>query len=387
VKIFTTGDNHLGKNLKKRKALRELAIQNFKAIPDKIMGEGNIDYVVFAGDVFDKENTDIQCNYSYAEVLSQLVSINTIKKIFIITGNHDQYNDYFKGASVDLVKVLKSNKIVCCNKDQLIYHNEEDKVVFFLLPYSRDIFLTNEVGNKIILDKINEFISSTFDRPEFNDCYKIMVSHFAIKEWMPFSTEAIEKSELKNGNHFNLVIMGDLHNETFEDIDLSGTSILYTGSTMQTSISDLHNHNNVAKVITIENNSLSNVKHIEFEKPKTIIVSSDDIESKRSQIDESTIVITNDLGIHMLLKDRVLYSMYKPIATKYLSDESIEEEEVDLEKLDINQIAKDKIDGDETIDEDTKNYLKTLVNIDVESMETSDLLEKVQSITVEGVIF
>ena len=32
MKIFVTGDNHLGRNLKKRKILRDCALTNFRAI-------------------------------------------------------------------------------------------------------------------------------------------------------------------------------------------------------------------------------------------------------------------------------------------------------------------------------------------------------------------
>jgi DNA repair exonuclease SbcCD nuclease subunit len=54
INIFATGDNHLGKALKMRKSLREMGINNFKKIPEKIKSNSkDIDYVIFAGDVFD----------------------------------------------------------------------------------------------------------------------------------------------------------------------------------------------------------------------------------------------------------------------------------------------------------------------------------------------
>lgn len=381
MKLFLTADNHLGKNLKKKKALRELAIENFKDIANKAKG---CDYAIFAGDVFDKENTDIQCYTTYAETLKELTTIDTIKKILIITGNHDQFNDYYNNASIDIIKVLKSDKIVVCNIEHMCYYNSDDDVLFLLLPYHKELFLINEFGRRAIIDKINEIISELFNKPEYANSYKVLVSHFPIKEWMPFSDEALNKEELKAGNHFNLVLLGDLHNETFEDLD-PGTSILYAGSTMQTSISDLYNHDNVAKIITVDDHTITSVDRVKFNKPKIILVNEDNIEQKRPEINENVIVITSDLKIHMALKERVMYSLYKPIVSKETTALNTFNETVEIEHLDINKLAKDKIDEDTSIDEETKIYLKKLIDIDTDSLESAEIAEEVKKLTMEGI--
>ena len=375
--LFITADNHIGKNLKKIKVLRNMAIDNFKAIPDKIQSLSECpEYIILAGDIFDKENTDIQCYIAYAETLERLVNISGIKKILIITGNHDEFNEYYQTASIDIINVLKSDKIIMCNKGTKYYHDVDDDILFMLLPYNKKLFLTNENGEKIIVDTINEMIADTFNKSEYANSYKILISHFAIKEWMPFSIETVEKEELRVGGHFDLVILGDLHNETFEDTT-GDTPIIYTGSTMHTSISDLYNHDNVAKVITIEDHSLAKIQHVKFDKPKVLIVDETNFETVKDTLNSKTIIITSSLDIHNNYKDRVMYSMYKPTVKSTQSVLETFDSTTSMDDLDISQLAKDKINQDTSIDDATKEYLITLVDIDTESYTAKEIAELV----------
>lgn len=384
MRIFATGDNHLGKTLKMRKALREIGIGNFLDIPDKVENfDETIDYVVFSGDVFDKENADIQSNHAFAMTLLKLTKIKTLKKIFLITGNHDQFNDYFDVAGIDICKIIESDKIVTCNKDDLFYFDKQENVLFYLLPYNKELFLNNEVGTKRIIDRINDAILKIMNEPEYSSAYKIMVSHFAIQEWMPFGSEVVSIDELRAGSHFDLIILGDLHNETFMDLK-EIPNIIYTGSTMHTTITDLYNHKNSAKVITVEDNQAA-VETIEFYTPAVIVIDKDNLDLNKDQLNEKSIVITSDLEIHNIIKDRVLYSMYKPVANK---DQNVLDEfdsEESLETLDVEALAIKKIDEDITIDEETKKFLKFLVSIDVASTTKKDLSDIVYNKVMEGV--
>jgi len=382
-KAFGTGDNHLGKSLKKKKALRELAINNFLDIPNKVPDD--CDYVIFSGDVFDKENTDIQCYDAYAKVLTQLCKMPNIKKILIIPGNHDEFNDYYNTASVNLIGGLESDKLVICDKGHKFYYDKDNDVLFTLLPYSKDLFLTNEVGGLKLVDKINEIIAELFNKPEYENSYKVLISHFAITEWMPFGSETISKEELTAGNHFDLIILGDLHNETYEDLS-QPTKIIYTGSTCHTTITDLYNHENVAKYITINDKAIESIDQIKFNKPNIVIVDESNIESLQDQLDEDTIVITSSLEIHTSLKDRVMFSMYKPKVK--LSDKLMDDlgEGEDVEALDIDIIAKKKIDEDTTINDDTKKFLKFLVDIDTDSYGPKEIAEDVANNIMEGLV-
>lgn len=374
MKIFITADNHIGKHLKKRKALRDWAINNFKLIPSKIPND--INYVIFAGDVFDKENTDIECYNAYIEVLSKINSMPNIKNIFVITGNHDQYSNFYNSASIDVVKNIGNSKVVLCNKDYLVWNNDEDNLMITLLPFNRELFLDNEVGTKVLLDKLNEI---QFNNS--NDCFKILVSHFAITDWMPFATTGLSLNELVGNHYYNLIVMGDLHNEDYEKVD-EETTVLYTGSTFHTSISDLSNHNNVCKIITVEDNSVMNIEKVMLPKPPVVKIDRDNLDSLKDSLDENTIVITDDMDIHNDIKDRVLYSQYSPKleVTNNVTDDSVTTN--DDEAIDITNICIDKINNDSTINNDTKSYLINLLNIDTDSMVSSDILEKVKEVTL-----
>jgi hypothetical protein len=301
----------------------------------------------------------------------------------IITGNHDQFNEYFDSASVDICKVLESDKIVVCNKDDLFYFDENKNILFCLLPYNRELFLKNEVGTKRIIDKINEQILRILNDNSYNGAFKVLVSHFAIEEWMPFSSEVVSKDELTAGSHFDLVILGDLHNETYEDFT-KVPKILYTGSTMQTTITDLYNHKNCAKIISIDGDDVRS-EIVEFERPNVLLINNENFENHKSEINSKNIIITDDLEIHNMIKDRVLYSMYKPkVKNEKTVIENLQDESVDTNDLDVYALALKKIDEDESLDEESKTFLKFLVKLDVESMSKKDLTELISDKIKEG---
>ena len=355
TKIFVTADNHIGKHLKKRKYFRDFAIRNFRSIPNKIPSD--VEYVVFAGDLFDKPDSDIECYNAYIEVITKIVNMPNVKNIFIITGNHDMYSNFYNSASIDLAKSINnSDKLVICNKDYLIW---------------------------------NELAQMQFECKPFDDRYKILISHFAITDWMPFAT-GITLEELIDNRFFNLIIMGDLHNEEYEKVDPE-TTVLYTGSTFHTMIKDLYQHENVSKIITIKDDCIDSIERVRYPKPTIYKINKDNVDdeiyqpAELGQLDlQDIIIITDDIDIHNELKDRVIYSEYSPKMIKMLegakNDGSIQN---DTEKpLDINQICLQRINEDQTLDEDTKIYLTSLLNIDTDSMDNSSINEKVKELTL-----
>ena len=205
---------------------------------------------------------------------------------------------------------------------------------------------------------------------ETEGMYKIMVSHFPISDWMPFASFALSLEDLDRIKFFNAIVLGDLHNEKLKRIDEGNVDILYTGSTMQTSIEDLKNHHNVARVLTIEDGILENVEDIRFPQPRVLILTKEN----EKEASESDILVTDDIKMYMKWKDRCIYVMYKP--GNVVKDENgslTYERPEDLESLDINAIAKSEIDKDETIGDDEKNFLKNLLDIDPESLSAEDI--------------
>ena len=383
TKIFVTADNHIGKHLKKRKYFRDFAIRNFRSIPNKIPSD--VEYVVFAGDIFDKQDSDIECYNAYIEVLSKITDMSNVKNIFIITGNHDMYSNFYNSASIDLAKSINnSNKIIMCNKDYLVWNDE--KILVGLLPYSRDLFINDEMGRRKIFNYLAQL---QFEAHNVDSEFKILISHFAITDWMPFAT-GITLEELIDNKFFNLIIMGDLHNEEYEKVDPE-TTVLYTGSTFHTMIKDLYQHENVSKIITIKDDCIDSIERVRYPKPTIYKINKDNVDdeiyqpAELGQLDlQDIIIITDDIDIHNELKDRVIYSEYSPKMIKMLegakNDGSVQN---DTEKpLDINQICLQRINEDQTLDEDTKIYLTSLLNIDTDSMDNSSINEKVKELTL-----
>lgn len=372
MKIFITGDNHLGRNLKKRKALRDYAIRNFKSIPEKIGDD--IDYVVFAGDIFDKDNADIECHEAFVDVIRELINRDTIKRIFIITGNHDSFNDYYNSSAINIANSLDSAKIVSCSKDYMVNVDVGKKLMFCLIPWTKKLFLENEGGRRNIIEYFNN-IGYEYLNGEFDDYYKIMISHFPIKDWMPFAVHGMTLEELKRNSFFDLTILGDLHNEELEDLD---KGIIYTGSTMHTSIEDLKRHDNVAKIIEIEDNDVKSIERVVFDKPSIMEVTADNVKDLK----EDMIAITSDISIHMKIKDSCIYSLYKPLkeesnnGNEQISDNSGN----DTGTLDIQAVSVATIDSDQSLQSEEKEFIKSLLTLDTDSLSDADIQNKIEEL-------
>lgn len=371
MKIFVTGDNHLGRNLKKRKILRDCALTNFRAIPSKIGKD--IDYVIFAGDTFDKDNTDIECCSVYMNVLQEIIAMPNIKKVFIISGNHDSFNEYYSNAAIGIADSLKSDKIVTCSSEYKCVTIPEDNLFISLIPWSKKLFLVNEGDMRNIAEYINNIKYTYMDETE--GMCRIMVSHFPISDWMPFASFAMSLEDLDRIKFFDIMVLGDLHNEKLKRIDEGNVDILYTGSTMQTSIEDLKNHHNIARVLTIEDGVLEKVEDIKFPQPRVLILTREN----EKEASESDILVTDDIKMYMKWKDRCIYVMYKPgnVVKDDNGSLTYERPGEDLESLDINAIAKSEIDKDETIGDDEKNFLKNLLDMDPESLNAEDIQKRI----------
>jgi len=65
--------------------------------------------------------------------------------------------------------------------------------------------------------------------------------------------------------------------------------------------------------------------------------------------------------------------------------ESINEDQ-DLETLDVKEVAIQKVDSDVTINDDSKKFLKFLINLDTDSNSKKDISDMIYKEIMSGVV-
>ena len=193
LKIIFFADAHLGAKPygleEKRKDIYETFL-NFL----KYCKKSNPDLIIIAGDLFDSNETDQQTNL-IASALAQFKD-----KIFFCNGNHDPELNYFMkllGVNTSHIREIKLEK-------------SKEPLFFIRLDYHND---HQELRNKIF--KI---------RKDYGQGRTILVSHFNLKDKMPFlksKQNYISYTDLRN---FKFVMGGHIHNNfIYKNIAMPGS--------------------------------------------------------------------------------------------------------------------------------------------------------------------
>ncbi|MBQ9897404.1 MAG: metallophosphoesterase, partial [Synergistaceae bacterium] len=177
IKIFLTGDNHIGRGFKYDKAdeLGELRLNAFKTMADKA-AEEQCDIFVIAGDLFENNY-----NYSQHEIESLINNLKSFHgKILILPGNHD-----FDSENINLWRELESKaegkiNLKILNEFKVYELNVRDERVMIFPAYCDSEHSPQGKNN---LDWIKEYFNNNNNLD--NNIYKIGIAHGAIEGETP----------------------------------------------------------------------------------------------------------------------------------------------------------------------------------------------------------
>lgn len=369
--LIHTADNHLGCDLYLK--MRRFYLDNFeKLIMDtlKIKEENpNEDVgIVFAGDLFDTDNPDMEVINLVFNSLRILKNKGVL--LFGLFGNHDKWNPKFQMSALNIYG--NSYKF----KNSLLNDNNDVESLFDAYSYglpvkyeTKDCLIVLQSflpDIQMLKDNLNKSVEHCVPGK-----INMLFSHFAMREVFPMLTENISIDDLPT-EHFDYVGMGDIHGGKKLEWIKNKCIINYCRATFHTSISDMQSVDPGYNILKINNNKLK-IEPIDLYQPKIITVETEE---------ELTEELTDSI---VLLKDpKLLYKCYfrcKPIHVKLLmnDDGTITDEETGevISVSNINEIEKSILNTIE-MDEDVRKFIKILLNKNLSDNKRSVIVDDIK---------
>lgn len=220
-----TADLHQGYNFSKQKWLRGVKqrsddfLNNFKIIIERSLKK-DIDFLVIAGDVFDRSHPP---RIIRQIVIDQLIKVSKLKPVILIPGNHDKSN-FPKGLLFIHPNINIYNKPTI---DSFIINNCSISVT--AIPFIRNNKL-DFISNFIVDNKIHDkYDFRLLVLHELMESCKVGVINFVFEKYMKdvVPIELVEK-------RFDYVALGHVHK--YQKIASNSTAIYYSGSIERTSV-------------------------------------------------------------------------------------------------------------------------------------------------------
>lgn len=259
MKFLHLADLHLGKRVNDISMLDEQKYALKQAL--ELVQNRNIDYILIAGDVFDRPIASISALNLFNDFLDELINLK--KKVLIISGNHDSAERLYYLNSV----LKKSDIFISKPYEGKIEKVSFDEIDFYLMPYisiplikkyfpddkfnsSDDAF--KKVLEDIILDKdkINVALAHQFvigvDSLILSDSEENMVGGIDNISYSLFSS-------------FDYTALGHLHHPQKVGLD----KIRYAGSIVKYSLSEI-NHKKSFPIVEIDKNKNINIELVDI---------------------------------------------------------------------------------------------------------------------------
>jgi len=250
-------DLHIGKII-----LEQSLIEDQKYILNQIIDiivKNNIDVVLIAGDVYDKNIPNIDAVRLFSDFLSNLYKLKV--KVFVISGNHDSKDRLSFGNELFIDNGVYIEGIFCGKLKKFKLEDEYGSLNVYMLPFVKPadvrIFYPDDkiesyndavkciIGN-IELDKnarniimIHQFVTASGIEIERSDSENI-------------SLGGIDNIDVSIFNDFDYVAMGHIHRAQ----KLIKDTIRYSGSPLKYSFSEVGHHKSVPIIQFLEKGNI-----------------------------------------------------------------------------------------------------------------------------------
>ena len=313
MKFLHIADLHIGKCLNQKSLLEDQKIILDQIV--KYMEDYNVDVLMLAGDIYDKQIPSKEAVNLFNDFLCDLI-LKHHNKVYITSGNHDSTERLNFASSILKNEGLYFETYANVPISKYEFHDEFGKVNLYMLPYSSPLY--TRVKFDSTCNNYSEMImyyveNSNFDFSKRN----ILLTHhtFLHNNMASFSdsevrfniggTEGIDAAYFKD---FDYVALGHLHNPQY----VNRHHIRYSGSILKYSDSEV-NINKVALMVELKEKG--NIEITEL--PLTPL---HDLKKIKGTIDELLVnpdVLDEDYVYVTLTNDTIIPYAMKRIRVKY----------------------------------------------------------------------
>lgn len=371
MKFLHLSDLHIGKKVNDISMIEEQKNALLQAL--NIIDKNKIDFVVVAGDVFDKPIPPISALEVFSDFLVEIEKRN--KKIFIISGNHDN----LERLSYLSVLLKKNNIYFSSNFNGKLEKFElENNVDIYLLPYLYPAII-RKFYPKAKINNYTDAIKTVIENTNLNkEKFNILVAHQFVsnlkdecihsdsEEKSVGGVDMVSSSVLED---FDYVALGHLHCPQKVETE----KIRYGGSLLKYSFSEI-NQNKFFTIVEINNKnkfSLSFEKINFLHEMKEYVGFIDEFLNK----DFYSKIKTDDY-IHFTLKDEEVIDAKKKLSSIYSNIMLLDFDNIFTRNTNLIFNLKNtknktilehfedfyKLQSEEEIDENKKKILTKLIN-------------------------
>lgn len=330
MKFLHIADLHIGKCLNQKSLLEDQKIILDQIV--KYMEDYNVEVLMLAGDIYDKQIPSKEAVNLFNEFLCDLI-LKHHYKVYIISGNHDSAERLNFASSILKNEGLYIETYANVPISKYEFHDEFGKVNLYMLPYSSPLY--TRVKFDSTCNNYSEMIKYYVENSNIDFSKRnILLTHhtFLHNNMASFSdsevrfniggTEGIDAAYFKD---FDYVALGHLHNPQY----VNRHHIRYSGSILKYSDSEV-NINKVALMVELKEKG--NIEITEL--PLTPL---HDLKKIKGTIDELLVnpdVLDEDYVYVTLTNDTIIPYAMKRIRVKYPNALSLTYERLSKQLID-----------------------------------------------------
>ena len=255
MKFIHLGDLHIGKRVNDFLMLNDQEYVLEQII--NIIKEENIDGVLIAGDVYDKQVPALEAINLFDNFLTLIANMNV--KVFIISGNHDSAERLsFAGRLIEksgvyIAPMFEGNVIKHTVKDE--YGN----IDIYMMPYVKPIHVKKYYPDSEI-DNYNDALKCVMESVEVDENNRnIIIAHqfvtgATVCESEELSIGGLENIDASIFDKFDYVALGHIHGAQKVQRD----TLRYSGTPLKYSFSEI-NHKKSVTIVDIKDKKDSKV--------------------------------------------------------------------------------------------------------------------------------
>ena len=330
MKFLHIADLHIGKNLNQKSL-----IEDQKVILDQIikqMEDNNINVLLLAGDIYDKQVPSKEAVSLFNDFLCNLI-LRHHYKVYIISGNHDSAERLNFASSILKSEGLFIETYATSPIAKYELFDEYGKINLYMLPYSTPLYTRVKFNTdcSTYSDMIKYYVENTDINFEERNIF--LTHHTFLHDNMAsfsdsevrFNIGGTEGIDAAYFEKFDYVGLGHLHNPQY----VHAKNIRYSGSILKYSESEV-SINKVALMVELkekENILISELPLIPLHDLKKVKGTIEELLDDPSSIDEDYIYVT-------LTNDTIISYAMKRIKVKYPNALSLTYEKLLKEKSD-----------------------------------------------------
>ncbi|MGL6174523.1 MAG: exonuclease SbcCD subunit D [Cellulosilyticaceae bacterium] len=386
MKILHTSDWHLGRNLHGYSLIedQEYVLKELLAY----IKQEQIDFLIIAGDVYDKSQPSDEAIKLFNEFLTEVISKQNIPTV-IISGNHDSGTKIHFGSTVFETQGLYIVGQSESGYKRIVLEKDTERVDVYMIPYMTPGIVRDIAGDESIKthEEAMSYIVSEIKK-EKEEYPSILVAHAFVAGGDISDSEknlcAVGTAELVNAGHFKAftyTALGHLHKPQ----KISEEFIRYSGSLLKYSTSEA-NHKKGVTIIEIKNNKLVGIEEVALETKRDLRILTGTVEeiieqaTKENDKQKDDYVFAKLIGQPVADVMNILKKVYpRALGVEFISEkEAKKSQEQELQELElqkgksITELFMEFIDfvGDTSFEEDERTYIEEVIkSLEEESYE------------------